>query len=351
MTSCEEDFQAQETTTKSSGGFKILNYGDPSEVARGSNVNNILSFQTEEDYYATLDSLDQAYNNYSEGMNLFFEGLSDDVINSRILSENIDLEEPLTNFEAFHNFISLRNAIDERERVWLQNPNPDFNETPQIHSIPTFSERCLWNDKGEVMVEGKIYKYTEDDTKFIKIEDGDFAKLLLINTGDEAIFDNENVSMIVMNPVNNTPNPGGTSNTMQCTSDNANSISFGTSNTTQVVCSNRLRPKDWGFGKNSVSAGTVTYKLNGNFFFRYVTRIKVELQGQRYNNCGNTPTLVQGLSSEKINSAVSVELKRNYKISTKYDAASSSINSYHLAGGVVGQYSFPFFVTTIRLKY
>lgn len=195
LTSCDEDFEGQETTAKTSSGFKILNYGDTTLNARSTNVNNILSFQTEEDYHATVDSLELEYDKYSESMSQIFNGLSDDEINNKIKSENIDLEKPLTNFETFHNFLSLRNAIDEREKVWLQNPDPNFHETPQIHSIPTFSERCLWNYKGEIMVEGKIYKYTEDDTKFIKIEDGDFAKLLLINAGDATIFNNDMISL------------------------------------------------------------------------------------------------------------------------------------------------------------
>ena len=294
--------------------------------------------------------MEAEYDRYSNNLSQSFNGLSDEQINDQIRTQNIDLEEPLTNFETFHHFTSLRNELDEKERVWLLDPNPNFHETPQIHPIPTFSERCLWNTKGEVMVAGRIYKYTEDNTKFIKIEDGDFAKLLLINIGDPNIFNNSMVSFVVMDPQNNST-AVISSSSLQCTGQSLNSVVTDLDVVHKVVTSNRLRLKDWSFGKYSLSAGTVTYKKIGNFYNRYATQIQVVLQGQRYNNCGNSPTLVQGLSKLRINSAVSVELKRNYKITTKYDNSMSSITSYHSTGWNGAYNQFPFFNTTLRLKY
>ena len=351
FTSCEENFDETTTIKKTSNGFKIINYDDPTLNARGVNINSILSFQTQEDYYATLDSLETEYNNYSDYLLQTFEGLDGEQITDKINAENIDLEQPLTNFESSHNFISLRNAVDAREKVWLLNPNPDFNTCPQMHSIPTFSERSLWNERGEIMVEGKIYKYTEDNTRFIKIEDGDLAKLLLINAGDDDIFDNSMIDFIIMDNQNNQPIITN-SPTIQCTGQSYNYVTTNPAFNCRVVTSNRLRIRDWDFGKYSLSAGTVFYKKIGDFYSRSPRRMQVTLQGQRYNNCGNTPTLVEGLNKFRVNSAVSVELKRDYKITTKYNNTSSSINSYHYVDLAGLTTTWPYtFETTMRLKY
>ncbi len=349
LLSCDKDFENETTSDNKVTGFKIINYNDNS--SKGV-VNSILSFEDEDDYYHTLDSLDNEYETYSQSFTTIFAGLTDDEINDKIANERIDLEAPLSNFETFYNFRSLRNSIDEKENVWLQNPNPNFYECPQMHSISSFTERCLWNEKGEVMIDGKIYKYTEDNTEYIKIEDGSFAKLALINSGDSNIFNDPTISVVPIESQNTTSN-ATSSSSINCTSKSSNGQIISPSYTFQVVNGNRLKPRDWYFGKHSLSASTGTYRRRNTsqYYDKYITMIRVEIGGERYRDCGNSPTVVSGLDKTRYNRYLSVELKRDYKISTKYNGSFSSINSYHYTGwnGTVGP--FPYTYSTLRLKY
>ena len=349
LLSCDKDFENETTSDNKVTGFKIINYNDNS--SKGV-VNSILSFEDEDDYYHTLDSLDNEYETYSQSFTTIFAGLTDDEINDKIANERIDLEAPLSNFETFYNFRSLRNSIDEKENVWLQNPNPNFYECPQMHSISSFTERCLWNEKGEVMIDGKIYKYTEDNTEYIKIEDGSFAKLALINSGDSNIFNDPTISVVPIESQNTTSN-ATSSSSINCTSKSSNGQIISPSYTFQVVNGNRLKPRDWYFGKHSLSASTGTYRRRNTsqYYDKYITMIRVEIGGERYRDCGNSPTVVSGLDKTRYNRYLSVELKRDYKISTKYNGSFSSINSYHYTGwnGTVG--TFPYTYSTLRLKY
>lgn len=349
LTSCEKENFNDTSKEQKTKGFKILSYGNAGSNSRGVE-NNILSFDSEEEFDATLDSLETVYNDYSLEFSRSVEGMSDEEVNNKIKNENIDLEKPLTDFENQYEFVSLRNKIDQKEKEWLANPNPDFTLCPQVHSIATFSERCLWNENGEIMIAGKIYKYSDDDTKYIKILDGDFVKLALINSGNTAVLSDPMVAFEIILPENSSTTVTATS-MLNCTSTSGNSVIFPLQANYRVVCSNRLKEKSWSLGKHSLSAGIVAYKRNVDFFERYVTVLNLNLNGQRFQNCGNTPTLVSGLSKTNVlNSAASVELKRNYKISTKYNQNSSSINSYH-AAGFVGVNYFPPFQADLRLKY
>lgn len=343
--SCEKE-SFNDSNTKKTKGFKILSYSG-GENSRGIE-NNILSFDNEDEYYATLDSLESAYNKYSDEFTEQVNGMTDEAINNKVESEGIDLEKTLTDFEKQYNFVSLRNSIDDKEKTWLQNPNPDFITCPQIHSISSLAERCLWNNKGEIMISGKIFKYDQDDIKYIEIKDGDFLKLAQINAGSIAVLSDPNVS-VSYKQADNTSTTVMATNSLNCTSQNGNLFTTPLGGY-QVVCSNRLLPKSWFGGKHSLSAGTVAYKKVGDFYSRYITLIQTDLYGERYRDCGDDPALVQGLSRHVYNSSLSVELKRNYKISTKYNNSFSSINSHHGVGNPGVAY-FPPFEANYRLKY
>ncbi|MEX0596167.1 MAG: hypothetical protein WD512_06665 [Candidatus Paceibacterota bacterium] len=269
-----------------------------------------------------------------------------------IISQNIDLEQPLTEFENQYNFVSLRSRINQREQEWLSNPNPDFSLCPQIHSVTTFAERCLWNENGEIMVAGKIYKYSDDDSRYITILDGDLEKLALLISGDTSVLSDPMVIVENILPANISTTVTAT-NTINCASSSQNTVPANhAGGSYRVVSSNRLKKKDWFGGKHSLSAGIITYKWQyPNTYLRFSTILNVEIFGQRYNNCGNTPTTVTGLNKTTVNSALSVELKRQDPISTKYNSSFSSINSLHTASfSNTSPQVFPFSVA-LRLRY
>lgn len=72
----------------------------------------MLSFDSEAEFNATLDSLETAFENYQLNFQRDYENMSDDDLSDLIESQNIDLEEPLSNFEAQYNFLSLRKELN-----------------------------------------------------------------------------------------------------------------------------------------------------------------------------------------------------------------------------------------------
>lgn len=237
--------------------------------------------------------------------------MTDTELNTLVNGQKIDLELPLTNFEKSIGFNSLRNKIDNEESRWLQSPEPDFDKCPQLHPIESHAERALWNDKGEIMIAGKIYKYDDELTKFIKIEDGDFEKLILINDGDMSVFSDGNVSVEYFG--NNYSSIEG-----ECTRRNTTNHTLTSNNGLyKMLIGNRLKPKSWEFGKHHMYASTYTYAKNGNNWVGYVTNIYVGCTGDRYHGCINTsPTTINKTKKAK---SVNFDFKRENAFSVKFN--------------------------------
>ena len=335
LQSCEKDFdETSKTTTKNGKGFKILSYSSPN--SRGV-VNNILSFDSPEEFEATVDSLEMVFDNFQTQFTNQYVNFSDEDLNDLVINQNLDLEEPLSNFETSIAFTSLRIKINQEESTWLQKPDPDFDNCPQFHPVQSHAERSLWNDNGEIIIAGKIYKYDDERTKFITIEDGDIEKLILINDGDMSIYSNSNVTVENLN--NGTSQPGECirNKTTNATITNSNGLY-------KMLIGNRLKSKSWEFGKHHMYASTYTYaKVNGSWN-GFVTNIYVGCVGDRYHGCTNTsPTTINKTKRAK---GVNFDFKRENAFSVKFGSVPTpnwcSMVSRHRAFDTANQGIFNF---------
>lgn len=307
LQSCEKDFdETSKTETKNGKGFKILSYSSPN--SRGV-VNNILSFESPEEFEATVDSLELVFDNFQTDFTNQYANISDNDLNQLVREQNIDLEEPLSNFESSIAFTSLRDKINQEEFTWLQNPNPDFDNCPQFHPVESHAERALWSDKGEIIIAGKIYKYDDERTKFITIEDGDIEKLILINEGDMSVFSDSNITVENLNsgPVQ----PG------ECIRNKTNNATLTSQNGLyRILIGNRLKSKSWEFGKHHMYASSMTYAKTGSNWTGFVTNIYVGCAGDRYHGCTNiSPTTINKTKRAK---SLNFDFKRASAFSVKF---------------------------------
>ena len=325
LSSCEKENFDNNSNSKRKG-FKILSYSDNTNPNSRGIQNNILSFETEEEFNATVDSLETVFDNFQTEFTNNYKNMSDSDLNELVNNQNIDLELPLTNFENSIGFYSLRKKINEEEASWLQNPNPDFDKCPQLHPIESHAERALWNDKGEIMIAGKIYKY--DDDKYIKIDDGEFSKLVFINSGDQNIFSNDAIFIEYLSD-----NTSNSSNSNYVCKRNNFKTGQSTSNglvKTKLVYSNRIKSKSWEFGKHKMFANSYSYiKFNEGSWRKYVCTIKVNMTGFKYFGCSTSSTVNH--SKERRANNVGVSHKRDNAFSVRYLNNIGSMKSYHAA--------------------
>lgn len=334
--SCEkvdlEDINSEEQKK----GFTILQYANTSgKESKGIEVSNhILSFATENDFNNTLDSLESVYENYTLNFEREYAGTDDEGLNNLISTLHIDLDAPLTNFENHYRFKSLRNTINEKEDEWLSHPDPDFNNSPQIHSIESHVERTLWNEKGEIMVGGKIYKYDSDHTKYIKIEDGDLDKLALINSGDLGIYSDPLIFVEYLNIP-------GDYETQLCKRNDHHSTSVAYQSF-RVVCANRIKSKSWEWGQHAAYASTYSYKKINNSWKRWTTTVKVGYDGNKYINCSQTPTQLTNNKQKRHNHVV-ISHKRAAVFGVRWFSLTNSystLSSTHSNGGAALDYFY-----------
>ncbi|WP_298143400.1 hypothetical protein [Flavobacterium sp.] len=291
LTSCSDNFSEQQQTAKQNKGkFNVITYNTANGADGQQRIQNptgtILSFDSEAEYWATVDSLEIVQENFIDGITRQYSG-SLATLNNLVESNRIDLYEPLTNFENVYNFRSLRISIIERELLWMQTALPPYNDNPDIHPIASPSERCLWNERGEIMIEGKIYKYDDEVTKFIKIDDGSLSKLALINSGDTGIWQDESVDFIDLIAEMSSANQSGS--LCKVATSNYNYEVNGNFVFTSYVA---LTRKTWAFGRHKLEANTRLYRRNfsATGLVNQVALLTTHPQGNRYVNCGTTPS-------------------------------------------------------------
>ncbi len=325
LQSCEKDLDETTNNRETVGkGFKIVSYSDPSARSVQSDM---LSFESEAEFYSTRDSLEQAFELYSAQFERDNKDLTDEEFNDKIKNENIDLEQPLTDFENQYNFNSLRKKINQDEQDWLNSSNPDFNACPQLFPIEDHVERCLWNEKGEVMIAGKIYKYEDD--RYILINDGSFSKLSLINSGDQNILNDESVFVENLSSTN--------ASSSDCTKRSFYSVTHeGFNGSTKVVCANRLLPKSWQFGKNKMYASTYNYRWNAltDKFDKFAVDTEAGAVGQRYVACYQETQ--HNAVKKKRSSSVVYGFERDNSFGAKYASTSCTLKSTHKGALMMG---------------
>lgn len=182
------------------------------------------------------------------------------------------------------------------------------------------------------MIEGKIYKYLDD--KFIKIEDGDFDKLVLINAGDQAVLTDPNVHIEYLpQPISGAPAAGqpsqGNQTNLLCTNQRTNNYSepgFNGNFTMQI--GNRLRPRSWFLGKHKMYASTYSYRKINNGWYGWVTDISAKIEGERFIGCGTNPTSVY-LTKSRRSANVVIEFKRVNSFGVRYNSTWCSLVSIH----------------------
>jgi hypothetical protein len=227
-----------------------------------------------------------------------------------IQSQNLDLEKPFSDFENTYSFQSLRKSIILKEDIWLQSLNPRDEDFPHNHPVQSHAERSLWNEKGEIMVAGKIYKYTDEN--YIKIEDGDFNKLAQINNGDTSVYNSPAVSVESNSSPNNPPTSGTTCE--RNSSQNRRHIY----NDFKVEYANAMKSKKWEYGKHHMYGSTYLYKRNGNSstYYRYTGNLTTIATGNLFFNCNNQTSITTG-GSIRAQSAL-IDWKRKDAFGVRY---------------------------------
>lgn len=170
--------------------------GIPIVVSNATLWNNMLSFPTDLDFYNTLESIDNAednYTGYDAHMNRF--GGNIDFIDDFLDENGIDEDVIYTTFEnKFGNgFKSMRKEIQEKEDVFLENGGePESGWNPEnINIIFDDAIRTLLNKDGAVRINNVIFKFFDNGVTYA-IKNGDIDLFNKLNRPD--IYPTQNIT-------------------------------------------------------------------------------------------------------------------------------------------------------------
>lgn len=173
------------------------------------------------------------------------------------------------------------------------------------------------------MIAGKIYKY--EDERYIVINDGDLNKLSLINSGNTAVFSNDQV--LVQQIGNSSSSIDGWVCQMN---KNKNGFAIDPlTNNFKLIYANRIKSRSWEFGEYALYASSYSYKKINGSWKNWVTTISVGFEGQKFYDCNN-PNNVTAQKSRRSNSVVQGH-KRSNSFGLKYNSnySQSTMQSFH----------------------
>jgi len=189
--SCKKENTFESLETGQEGPIQLTYYGNTSD--RSSDGNTILVFSDQDVYNSVVEQLQQDVDTWDDAFVAEWGHLDDDALNDKEEALNFDAEKPLTDFENQYGFNSLRKEYLAAEEAWMNNEELIDANDPDLDPRFYFDEAdmSLLNTKNEIKIGNEITKYVEGG--YIKVLDGDFDKLILINAGDTEVLNDDNV--------------------------------------------------------------------------------------------------------------------------------------------------------------
>ena len=113
--------------------------------------NGMLQFPDRVTLDLTLQQLNLAKKEWTSKLNTAFENFEGD-------PDEVDVDElyPLSKFNTFFNYNSLKEQIDEQTTIWLQNEELDFDLSPEKHPCRDRVLKTVYNEYAEVIVGNSI---------------------------------------------------------------------------------------------------------------------------------------------------------------------------------------------------
>lgn len=118
----------------------------------------ILSFNSVADYEATINELENQYENWNENFEKQWEHLSDEEYADKQEELNFDEFSPLKDFGKQTGIKNLLTKIEEENERWLNNEELDFDADPE-KNYPFEDDfmKALLNDKQEIIIGTSIF--------------------------------------------------------------------------------------------------------------------------------------------------------------------------------------------------
>ena len=158
----------------------------------------MLVFQDHDSFKATLDALNQESNNWNQAFIEEWGHLGDDEFNYQMEASGFDPYEPYQQFESNFGYTSLRSHVHALEDAWLDNSVLVEDHDPNRNVIPDPNWRTLLNEHGEIMIDGAIHIYKENEGYYI-ISDANFEIVDMIRD-DQYVYSDADYPGVVYAP-------------------------------------------------------------------------------------------------------------------------------------------------------
>lgn len=123
--------------------------------------NGMLSFSSWEQYFATVEALGNACENWTRN---YVDSLikvlgtdDDDILNDAIQKEGFNQFQPLCDFAKAMDFNSMYEVLENSEKEWMNTPNSAVEDNPFIKTELERYQSALHNVDGDVMIDGQIF--------------------------------------------------------------------------------------------------------------------------------------------------------------------------------------------------
>lgn len=134
-------------------------------------------------FKTTLSYLETATLDWDSSFVFQNSSLSIDSLNSYEEYIAFDCEKPLTDFEDYYSFSSLRKKINSDEELWLDNEILVDSLDPDNHFIIENVVRCILNEDSEIKIGDSIYKLVENG--YFIVTNGSFITLNILKNNIE----------------------------------------------------------------------------------------------------------------------------------------------------------------------
>lgn len=142
------------------------NLSDKASESKIQVVNGMLSFDSFEEYEATINALATECENYSRE---YYENVAaqlgtddDNLINDQMQQEKFSQFEPIHQFEKKYGITSYHSVLEELERQWMESPTATAENHPFANSYLARYQSALHNTDGNVLIAGEIFNPEAD---------------------------------------------------------------------------------------------------------------------------------------------------------------------------------------------
>lgn len=277
--------------------------------------------------FQDIENFNSVYLNYSKSelSNLSENELDEISDKLELISKDINFSETgiYEQFEKKLNFNSLRSILFEKEEIFLNNPNPNWELDPDNHFIVLDEERTFLNADAEIKIGNSIYKFTEQ--YLFEITDGNYDTLLEIkNNGYNAKMTNVIVTDLESNEKVNASEYSTKSNSNGCKKFKSKSgFRYNSNNTKRIKWVVKLRT----FFNNKLIAKTVNYKKKGKRWVKYKTSVVAANSGSSCQGIYHSSSNYTNLYAKSVTHKTTINYYGSFK--------SGYLNGHHYgAGGI-----------------